>query len=100
MLSAAAAWSASTHEPRKPAGEETRKWFKSLEYVVESILRNQSPAHAAFFLDSLTERLRDAGITVSGPTTTPYVNSIPVSEEPPYPGDWRIETRIKSIRRG
>ncbi|MEY2408436.1 MAG: pyruvate dehydrogenase component [Verrucomicrobiota bacterium] len=99
MLSAAAAWSASTHEPAKPAGEETRKWFKSLEYVVESILKNQSPAHAAFFLDSLTERLREAGITVSGPTMTPYVNSIPVSEEPPYPGDWRIETRIKSILR-
>ncbi len=99
MLSAAAAWSASTHVPAKPAGDETRKWFKSLEYVVESILRNQSPAHAAFFLDSLTQRLRESGITVSGPTTTPYVNSIPVSEEPPYPGDWRIETRIKSILR-
>jgi pyruvate dehydrogenase E1 component len=99
MLSAAAAWTASHLDARKPGGEETRKWFKSLEFVVESILKNQSPAHAAFFLESLTERLRGAGITVPGPTTTPYVNSIPVSEEPPYPGDWRLETRIKSILR-
>jgi len=99
ILSAAAAWTASHLDAHKPAGEETRKWFKSLEFVVESILKNQSPAHAAFFLESLTERLRGAGITVPGPTTTPYVNSIPVSEEPAYPGDWRIETRIKSILR-
>ena len=100
ILNAAAAWTASHADAAaKPGGEETRKWFKSLEFVVESILRNQSPAHAAFFIESLTERLRDAGITVPSTVTTPYVNTIPVCDEPKYPGDWRIETRIKSILR-
>ncbi|MFM1768579.1 MAG: pyruvate dehydrogenase, decarboxylase component thiamin-binding [Verrucomicrobiota bacterium] len=100
ILNAAAAWTAShASAAATPQGEEARQWFKSLEFVVESILRNQSPAHAAFFLDSLTGRLRDAGITVPSTVTTPYVNTIPVSEEPPYPGDWRLETRIKSILR-
>ncbi len=82
-----------------PAPDETRKWFKSLEFVVETILRDQNPQHAAFFLDSLSKRLRDAGIKVPATTSTPYFNTIPVADEPPYPGDWRIETRIKSIIR-
>ena len=52
--------------------EETRKWFKSLEFVVETILKDQNPQHAAFFLDSLSKRLRDADIKVPATTTTPY----------------------------
>jgi len=82
-----------------PAPGETRKWFKSLEYIVETILKDQSPQQAVFFLNSLTERLRSAGIKVPAAATTPYLNTLPVSEQPPYPGDWRIETRIKSIIR-
>ena len=82
-----------------PAPDETRKWFKSLEFIVETILRDQNPQHAAFFLDSLSKRLRDAGIKVPATTSTPYFNTIPVADQPPYPGDWRMETRIKSIIR-
>ncbi len=33
------------------------------------------------------------------PFETPYVNTIPVEREPPYPGDERIERRIRSIIR-
>jgi pyruvate dehydrogenase E1 component len=83
----------------QPDAKETRQWFKSLEYVVESILKNQSPQHAAYFLNNLTGRLREAGITIPAAVTTPYINTIPVADEPKYPGDWRIETRIKSILR-
>jgi pyruvate dehydrogenase E1 component len=36
---------------------------------------------------------------VSPPVTTPYVNTIPVEQEPPYPGDRDIERRIKSYVR-
>src|SRR5262245_32812104 len=82
-----------------PNAEETRVWFKSLEYVVESILRQKGSEQAHFFMESLTERLRQAGIKAPTTTTTPYVNTIPISKEPPYPGDWRIETRIKSMIR-
>ncbi|PYJ03189.1 MAG: pyruvate dehydrogenase (acetyl-transferring), homodimeric type, partial [Verrucomicrobia bacterium] len=82
-----------------PATQETRLWLKSLEYVVESILSQQGSDQARFFVDRLHERLRQAGIQVPTPTTTPYVNTIPASKEPVYPGDWRIETRIKSMIR-
>ena len=79
--------------------DETRQWFSSLENVLEYILKNQGDEQAALFVDNLTDRLRDAGIKVPEATTTPYLNTIPVEEEPAYPGDWRIETRIKSLIR-
>src|SRR5262245_5045541 len=99
ILTAATLAAGSGPRPAKPAGAGTRKWFDALEFVVEHMLSNQTPAHAAFFVESLTRRLREAGIQVPATVTTPYVNTIHVSEEPPYPGDWRIETRIKSILR-
>jgi pyruvate dehydrogenase E1 component len=82
-----------------PAEQETRLWFKSLEYVVESILSQQGSEQARFFVDNLTDRLRQAGIKVPTTTTTPYLNTIPVSKQPDYPGDWQTENRIKSIIR-
>ncbi len=33
------------------------------------------------------------------PLTTPYVNTIPVTQQPPYPGDQAMERRIKSLIR-
>ena len=35
----------------------------------------------------------------AGAATTPYVNTIPVDQQPDYPGDREIERRIKSIIR-
>ena len=85
--------------PSTPNAEETRVWFKSLEYVVESILRQQGSEQAHFFVDSLTERLRQAGIKAPTTTTTAYLNTIPISKQPAYPGDWQMENRIKSMIR-
>jgi pyruvate dehydrogenase E1 component len=99
MLAAAALAAGSGPRPVKPGGAGTRKWFDALEFVVEYMLKNQSSEHAAFFVENLTERLREAGIKVPATVTTPYLNTIHVSEEPAYPGDWRTETRIKSFIR-
>ena len=78
---------------------ETRKWFKSLEFVLEYVLKNQGSDEAPFFVDNLIDRLREAGIRVPQTTITPYLNTIPVDQQPAYPGDWKIETRIKSLIR-
>jgi len=78
---------------------EARKWFESLEYVLEYVLKKQGSDQAPFLLDNLVERLREAGVDVSPTTTTPYLNTIPVDEEPAYPGDWKVETRVKSYLR-
>ncbi len=66
---------------------ETRKWFESLEFVLEYILKNQGSERAPFFVDNLVDRLHKAGIEVPPIVSTPYVNTIPVEEQPAYPGD-------------
>src|SRR6476659_1387353 len=85
--------------PGKKSKSEARKWFESLEYVLEYVLKKQGSDQAPFLLDNLVERLREAGVDVSPTTTTPYLNTIPVDEEPAYPGDWKVETRVKSYLR-
>ncbi len=76
-----------------------KKWLESLEFVVEQLLKSQGSDQAPFFLDNLVDRLRAAGVKVSAPISTPYVNSIPVENQPPFPGDWQTEVRIKSYIR-
>src|SRR5881392_4493941 len=45
------------------------------------------------------DRLRAAGLRVPTTVSTPYVNTIPVEQQPPFPGDWQTEVRIKSYIR-
>jgi len=61
--------------------------------------RSQGAEQAPYFVDNLIDRLREAGIKLPPTTTTPYLNTIPAEKEPAYPGDWQIETRIKSLIR-
>ena len=43
---------------------------------------------------------RNGGVNIAkGGVTTPYVNTIPLSEQPAYPGDKAIERRIRSAVR-
>jgi len=74
------------------------KWLDSLELVLESVLEKAADSVPLLF-DRLTARLREAGLNVPRVVTTPYVNTIPSEEEPPYPGDRDIERRIKSLVR-
>ncbi len=80
-------------------GDDTRQWFQSLENVLEYALRDQTSEQASVFLDELVDRLRASGVRVPPTTFTPYLNTIPAEKEPAYPGDWKIETRIKSLIR-
>jgi pyruvate dehydrogenase E1 component len=85
--------------PGSDGASEAGKWFENLEFFVEYILRSQAPEHAPAFLDNLVDRLRTSGIHVPKTVSTPYVNTIPVEEQPPYPGDRELERRIKSYVR-
>ena len=45
------------------------------------------------------DRLRAAGVRVPATVSTPYVNTIPIDQQPTFPGDWQTEVRIKSYIR-
>jgi pyruvate dehydrogenase E1 component len=81
------------------AADQTQEWFKSLELVLEKILRDQSAQETAAFLDRLTERLRAGGLQVPAVVSTPYVNTIAAEHQPAYPGNRELERRIKSYIR-
>ena len=67
---------------RRPAGVDAKKWFDSLEFVLEYALKNQDPAQAELFVESLVDRLRASDVEVPNTVSTPYVNTIPVEDQP------------------
>ncbi|MGE5296014.1 MAG: pyruvate dehydrogenase (acetyl-transferring), homodimeric type [Solirubrobacterales bacterium] len=71
------------------------EWLESLE----GVFRTEGPERAADILARLRARASQLGIRERLRCTTPYVNTIPVDEQPPYPGNRKMERRIKSIIR-
>ncbi|HTV76056.1 MAG TPA: hypothetical protein VMD57_03580, partial [Candidatus Baltobacteraceae bacterium] len=74
------------------------KLSESLQSVFELALENQGPERTAKLLEKLANQLRTSPRPSAG-VTTPYFNTIPVEQQPAYPGDRNIERRIKSIMR-
>jgi pyruvate dehydrogenase E1 component len=79
--------------------DDRQRWFESLEFMLEFILKNQAADQASSFFGELVDRLRASGVPVPPVVSTPYVNSIPADEQPAYPGNREIERRIKSYIR-
>ncbi len=74
---------------------ETRDWLDSIEYVV----RHRGPERAGSLLEQLQTHLQARGFKPPFTATTPYINTIPLEEQPPFPGSPEIERRIKSMVR-
>jgi len=74
---------------------ETAEWLDSLE----GVLRTAGPERARFLIEMLIGRADRAGVRMPTGITTPYLNTIDVEDQPPYPGNRELERRIKSIIR-
>ena len=74
---------------------ETAEWLESLDAVVD--IKGRSRAH--YLLARLLERARDKGVAVPTLVQTDYMNTIPPSEEPWFPGDEYLERRIRAFVR-
>jgi pyruvate dehydrogenase E1 component len=82
-------------EAKDPDPVETREWIESLESVIE-----QSGAERArYLLDEVLGTARHHSVAPLSSLSTDYVNTIPASEEPPFPGDEAMEKRIRRIIR-
>jgi len=75
--------------------EATREWLDSLE----SILRHDGPDRARFLLAELKHKAVTQGVEIPFTANTPYINTIPVSRQPVFPGNRELERRIKSLVR-
>ena len=74
---------------------ETREWLESLDYVLQS----GGPARVSKLLRELADHARRHGVKQPFTANTPYINTIPPAEQPPFPGSREIERRIKSLVR-
>jgi pyruvate dehydrogenase E1 component len=74
---------------------ELREWIESLETVVAE----DGAGRAGDIIERLRIHAQRMGVRSPFTANTYYVNTIPVSQQPPFPGDQEIERRIKSIIR-
>ncbi|HMO91862.1 MAG TPA: pyruvate dehydrogenase (acetyl-transferring), homodimeric type [Pirellulaceae bacterium] len=74
---------------------ETEEWVDSLRYVIHS----RGVDRAKYLLSVLEARAKSEGVDLPLKSNTPYMNTIHIDQQPPYPGNREIERRIKSIIR-
>ncbi|MDM8533018.1 pyruvate dehydrogenase (acetyl-transferring), homodimeric type [Anaerolineales bacterium HSG25] len=74
---------------------ETQEWLESLDYV----LREKGTQRVQTLLEQLNLYAFESGVRMPFSANTPYLNTIPVQAQPPYPGNRGIERRIKSMIR-
>ncbi len=73
----------------------TRDWVESLD----SVLAEEGPEMTAALIERIRAHAATKGASRAFSANTPYVNTIPVEQQPPYPGDRDLERLNKSIIR-
>ena len=74
---------------------ENREWLESLD----DVLKTAGPRRVSQLLNELGGAAYFMGVDVPYGARTPYVNTIPTDQQPPFPGSREIERRLKSIIR-
>ncbi|WP_028867486.1 pyruvate dehydrogenase (acetyl-transferring), homodimeric type [Psychromonas arctica] len=75
--------------------QETSEWLEALA----TILEDEGSERAQFILEQVMDKARKEGVNLPHGINTNYVNTIPSDQQPAYPGDLKIEQRIRSIIR-
>ena len=82
-------------QPGDPDPNETAEWREALL----SLAASQGPARARYILDELARLARQQRMGWQPELNTPYVNTIAVEDQSPFPGDLAIEERLASLMR-
>ena len=82
-------------EPMDADPQETREWIEALDGVIA----REGPDRAHFLIEKVIGQAREAGIGLPYSANTEYINTIPVDQQPRYPGDGDMEIKIHSYIR-
>ncbi len=74
---------------------ETTEWREAFASLVQAY----GPERGRFMLDELARLSTQLRVGWRPQLNTPYVNTIRVEEQPPFPGDLAIEERLASLMR-
>jgi pyruvate dehydrogenase E1 component len=78
---------------------ETQEWRDAFTSIIEQYGPQEGPLRAKQLLDGLVALARQKRIGWQPELTTPYVNTIDVSEQAAFPGDLAIEEKLGSLIR-
>ncbi len=85
----------SSSPPEAPDPAELQDWLDALEDLSD----REGPERTAEIIGAVVGEARMEGVPVPVADATPYVNTIPADEEPPFPADEEIERRLRSAVR-
>src|SRR5678815_4013035 len=74
---------------------ETREWLEAFDALVQSEGRER----ATFLLRKLLDHARARRVPLPPVLNTPYKNSVALADQPQFPGNVELETRISSMVR-
>jgi pyruvate dehydrogenase E1 component len=74
---------------------ETQEWLDALA----SLIQASSPERARFMLGALQDEARRHALAWTPQRNTPYLNSIGLQQQAPFPGQLQIEQRLAAIMR-
>ena len=83
------------HDPDDLDPQGTQEWLDA----IDGVIRNEGEARAHYLVSRQIERVLEAGIDIPYSANTQYINTIPASQQPRYPGDADMELRIHSYIR-
>ncbi|WP_454806064.1 alpha-ketoglutarate dehydrogenase [Paraburkholderia fungorum] len=74
---------------------ETAEWLEALDAVVAHVGRDR----AQYLFDRLVAHAGSLGVESLRAAVTPYANTIPFEQQPPYPGNLDLEERLAAALR-
>jgi pyruvate dehydrogenase E1 component len=75
--------------------QETREWLDALE----GVLTHEGPGRVEELIDRVVDHAQSAGVHLPRIVQTPYVNTIPLAQQPQMPGNEELETRLRHYTR-
>ncbi|HEU0202138.1 MAG TPA: pyruvate dehydrogenase (acetyl-transferring), homodimeric type, partial [Burkholderiaceae bacterium] len=75
--------------------QETREWLEALDAVISE----EGAERATFLLQKLVQHARRRRVQLPTVANTPYVNTISLAQQAPFPGNLEIEARLSSLVR-
>jgi pyruvate dehydrogenase E1 component len=90
-------------DPSRDAGaldpQELREWCDALDGLLAAWGPEEGPRQAEAVLDGLLQHARQRRLGWRPSAVTPYLNTVDLQAQPPYPGDLAIERRLSAILR-
>ncbi len=75
--------------------QETREWLDALDAVIAEV----GPERATYLLQRLVQHARRRRVQLPTVANTPYINTISLAEQAPFPGNLELEARLAALVR-